>query len=134
MHNCGFTNKRHTFTFFLSSKYIKYDTDIDVVNARRMNFFLTEWCTNSQITLLIYLLLLRNCAEWLEENFFRNNGLPDFFIEGKYSYQNKAVAIQEYRETVNLAVNSENISFSRWSKMIVNTNFSVSFLTICCIS
>lgn len=66
-----------------------------------------------------------DCAKWLEEHFFQNNGLPDFFIQGKYSYENKAVAIQEYRETVNLAVNSENTSFSQWSKMIVNTNFSV---------
>jgi maltodextrin utilization protein YvdJ len=78
-----------------------------------MTFFSTEWYTSSQITLLIYLLLLRKCAEWLEENFFLNNGLPDFFIQGKYSYQSKAVAIEEYRETINVAVNSENTSFSQ---------------------
>ncbi|KAI8887283.1 hypothetical protein K501DRAFT_330694 [Backusella circina FSU 941] len=66
-----------------------------------------------------------DCTQWLEENFFKNNGLPHFFIQGKYTYTNKAVAIKEYKEAVNLGVKSENVSYSRWSNMMVNIDFSV---------
>lgn len=71
--------------------------------------------------------VFRNCCQWLEENFFQNNGLPYFFVQGKYTYINKEIAFEEYKNVVYLAANSENISYSKWSKMIANVNFSVSF-------
>ncbi|KAG1038447.1 hypothetical protein G6F43_012685 [Rhizopus delemar] len=61
-----------------------------------------------------------NCTQWLEENFFKNNGLPHFFIQGKYTYINKTIAFEEYKKAVHLAANSENISYSQWSNMIVD--------------
>lgn len=64
---------------------------------------------------------------WLENNFFINNGLPTFFVKEKYTYCNKDIAIKEYKESVLNALNSTNASFEQWSKLIIDTNYSVSY-------
>ncbi|CEI94269.1 hypothetical protein RMCBS344292_08483 [Rhizopus microsporus] len=63
--------------------------------------------------------------EWLENNFYHNNGLPSFFIKGSYSYQNKEVAVQEYKDTVQRATLSNNISYCSWAQGIISANYSV---------
>jgi hypothetical protein len=75
----------------------------------------------------IRLYKIRNSMAWLEQNFFINNGLPEFFLKGKYAYKNKDLAINEYKESILKALNSANISFQQWSKLIIDTNYSVSY-------
>ncbi|KAI9343683.1 hypothetical protein BD770DRAFT_414394 [Pilaira anomala] len=63
---------------------------------------------------------------WLENNYCNSNGLPSFFIQGKYGFENRGVGIQEYKETVVRAtLNSHNTAFSSWAKDVVEKNFSV---------
>ncbi|CAO3625160.1 unnamed protein product [Mucor hiemalis] len=66
-----------------------------------------------------------NSITWLKDNFFINNGLPHFFIEGKYSYLNKELDVTEYKNAVFASSISSNESLSKWSKSIISAGFSV---------
>ncbi|KAI8047301.1 uncharacterized protein B0P05DRAFT_592726 [Gilbertella persicaria] len=69
--------------------------------------------------------VLWNAAEWLENNYEENNGLPRFFVAGDYSYQNRDKAMNDYIAIVTLAKSSDDPLYSRWANAVSEAEFSI---------
>lgn len=65
---------------------------------------------------------------WLENNYRNNNGLPSFFVQGRYGFSNRAIAMQDFKDCVSRAINSKHHAYSLWAKSIIENNFCVSII------
>lgn len=69
--------------------------------------------------------LIRDSEKWLENNYIGDNGIPGFFIQGNYLPNQRDIAENEYRETVQLLGSSEVKECSEWAIKTINSGYLV---------
>ncbi|GAA5816773.1 hypothetical protein MFLAVUS_010306 [Mucor flavus] len=69
--------------------------------------------------------MIWDAVPWLEANFTKSNGLPEFFLEGDYPADKREQAEEEYKNTVKLLLDSTEDEVCKcWCEMTILSNFS----------
>lgn len=76
--------------------------------------------------------MYRGAREWLNDNYDDNNGLPEFFRQGSYTFEMKATAEEDYVNTVDdMAKDYNDETRQGWAKNVQDNNYQVSLLKTC---
>ncbi|PHZ17849.1 uncharacterized protein RHIMIDRAFT_288652 [Rhizopus microsporus ATCC 52813] len=71
-----------------------------------------------------------DAKSWLTTNYKKNNGLPEFFLEGNYPASTHEVAKETYKATVkSLFDTTEDGKLKYWAQMMILSNFLALELT-----
>lgn len=73
--------------------------------------------------------MFRDTKSWLFENYKTDNGLPQFFRQGAYTFKMKQIAEEDYVFTVNEATKDNiNLDFQTWARNMELNEYLVNYL------